>query len=88
MELIAYLLIGAATGLLCRVIIPQDVRMGLVRFLIIGAVGGGAGGMITGTFYTHQRAFAVDVPTIIGAFVGAALAVVVVASLNRRQAHV
>ncbi|MFL5346947.1 MAG: hypothetical protein ACJ8AT_19360 [Hyalangium sp.] len=88
MELIAYLLIGAATGLLCRVILPQDVRMGLVRFLIVGAVGGGAGGMFTGTFYAHQEAFRVDVPTLIGAFVGAAIAVFVVASLSRRSAHV
>lgn len=87
MELIAYLLIGAATGLLCRVIIPQGVRMGLVSFLIVGAVGGGVGGMFTGTFYAHREAFRVDVPTIVGAFVGAAIAVFVLAGLSKRRVH-
>ena len=87
MELIAYLLVGAATGLLCRVILPHELRMGLVRFLIVGAVGGGVGGMFTGTFYTHREAFRVDAPTLIGAFVGAAIAVFVVAGLSRKRAH-
>jgi uncharacterized membrane protein YeaQ/YmgE (transglycosylase-associated protein family) len=88
MELIAYLLVGAAIGLLCRAIVPHHVRMGLVRFVIVGMVGGGAGGMFTGTFYTRKEVFIVDVPTLIGAAVGALIAVFVVVSLGRKRVHV
>ncbi len=87
MELIAYLLVGAATGLLCSVILPREARMGLVRFLVLGMVGGGAGGLLVGAFYIRREPIVVGVPTLIGAFVGAAVVVFVVAGLSRKRAH-
>jgi uncharacterized membrane protein YeaQ/YmgE (transglycosylase-associated protein family) len=88
MEMIAYIIIGLITGLLCWFIVPTFRRIGFVGYLLTGMVGGVAGGMVGGSFNVHKELFAVDVPSIAGAFIGAALVIFVVLGLTRNRAHV
>jgi uncharacterized membrane protein YeaQ/YmgE (transglycosylase-associated protein family) len=88
MEMIAYIIVGLITGLLCRFIVPTSRRIGFVGFLLIGMVGGVAGGMVGGSFNVRKEPFAVDVPSLIGAFLGAAIVIFVVLGLSRNRAHV
>lgn len=88
MEMITYIIIGLLTGLLCRFIVPTARRIGFMGFLLTGMVGGVAGGMVGGSFNVHREAFAVGVPSIVGAVIGAALVIFVVLGLSRNRAHV
>jgi uncharacterized membrane protein YeaQ/YmgE (transglycosylase-associated protein family) len=88
MEMIAYIIVGWATGLLCRFIVPNPQRMGLIRFLLIGMVGGLAGAGLGGTFFLQREPLTVGPPTLVGAFLGAAIAVFAVLGLSRNRAHV
>jgi uncharacterized membrane protein YeaQ/YmgE (transglycosylase-associated protein family) len=85
MEMLAFIVIGLATGLLCRVILP-NLRMGGLRMPLIGMVGGMFGGLVGGSL--QQEKMAIAAPSLIGAFLGALLAVVVVTLLSRNRVHV
>ncbi|WP_224244065.1 GlsB/YeaQ/YmgE family stress response membrane protein [Hyalangium gracile] len=88
MEMIAYIIVGCITGLLCRVVVTNARSMGLIRFVLVGMVGGIAGGIVGGAFNVRQEPFAVDIPSIVGSVLGAAIAVFVVVALSRNRAHV
>lgn len=87
MEMIAFILVGFATGLLCRFIIPNP-RMGGLRVPLIGMVGGCFGGLVGGSLQPGTAKMAVAAPSLIGAFLGALLTVAVVTLLTRNRAHV
>ncbi|WP_224364707.1 hypothetical protein [Hyalangium versicolor] len=85
--MIAYILIGWGMGLLCWFMVPTKRRMGLVRFLLVGMVGGVAGGMVGGAFNVQKAPFTVDIPSLVGAFLGGLIAVIAVVVLSRNRAH-
>jgi uncharacterized membrane protein YeaQ/YmgE (transglycosylase-associated protein family) len=87
MEMIAYIIVGLITGLLCWFIVPTFRRIGFVGYLLTGVVGGVAGGMVGGSFNVRQEAFAVGIPSLVGAFLGAAIVIFVVLGLSRNRAH-
>lgn len=87
MEMIAFILVGLAAGLLCRFIIPSP-RMGGVRVPLIGMVGGCFGGLVGGSLQPGTAKMAVAAPSLIGALIGALIAVTVVTLLTRNRAHV
>ena len=86
MEMIAFVLVGFATGLLSRFIIPS-ARMGGFRLPLIGMVGGCFGGLVGGSLQPGLSKMAVAAPSLIGAFLGALLAVTVVTLLTRNRVH-
>lgn len=87
MEMIAFVLVGFAAGLLCRFIIPNP-RMGGLRVPLIGMVGGCFGGLVGGSLQPGLSKMAIAPPSLIGALLGALLAVAVVTLLTRNRAHV
>ncbi|MBN1207368.1 MAG: GlsB/YeaQ/YmgE family stress response membrane protein [Myxococcaceae bacterium] len=87
MELIAYIIIGCITGLFARIIAPASMRMGIVRMLIIGMVGGIFGGILAGTFTPEREAFSASTPSLIGAFLGALVVAGAVTLFSRRRVH-
>jgi uncharacterized membrane protein YeaQ/YmgE (transglycosylase-associated protein family) len=87
MELIAFIIVGCVTGLISRIIVPPHLRMGIVRMLIVGMVGGIFGGLVAGTFDVQPEPISVGTPTLVGAFLGALLSVCIVTLLGRRQVH-
>lgn len=88
MEILAFMAIGLATGLLSRFIVPNPRPLGLIRMLIIGMVGGMFGGAIGGTLQPGMSAFSIGAPSLIGAFLVALLAIFVVLGLSRQRRHV
>jgi uncharacterized membrane protein YeaQ/YmgE (transglycosylase-associated protein family) len=86
MEMIAFILVGLATGLLCRFIVPS-ARMGGVRVPLIGMVGGCFGGLVGGSLQPGTAKMAVAAPSLIGAFLGALIAVAVITLLTRNRVH-
>ena len=74
MEIIAFLVVGFATGVLGRVIIAAP-RMGGLRMPLVGMVGGGFGGLVGGSLQPGASKMAIAAPSLIGAFLGACLAV-------------
>ena len=87
MAMILFIIIGWLTGLVARVILPGLRRMGLVSMLLVGMVGGIVGGMFAGTFNMAAPLFVPRVHNIVGAVLGALVAVCVVHVLQRRQVH-
>ncbi len=87
MDILAFLAVGLATGLLSRLIVPNPKPLGLFRMLIIGMVGGGFGGALGGTFQSGMELLTVRAPSLIGAFLGALVAIFAVLTLSRQRRH-
>jgi uncharacterized membrane protein YeaQ/YmgE (transglycosylase-associated protein family) len=85
---IAFMVIGLLTGLLCRLIVPTPPRMGGFRMPLIGMVGGLFGGLVGGTLQPGMEKMTLAIPSIIGSFIGALVAVFGVLLLSRNRAHV
>jgi len=88
MEILAFMAVGLATGLLCRFIVPDPRPLGLIRMLIIGMVGGMFGGALGGTLQPGMAAMSIGAPSLIGAFLVALIAIFVVLGLSRQRRHV
>jgi uncharacterized membrane protein YeaQ/YmgE (transglycosylase-associated protein family) len=84
---IAFIIIGWVTGLISRAILPGTRNMGLISMLLVGMVGSILGGMFAGSFNLDGPLFVLRGPNIVGAVLGALVAVFVVHVLNRRRAH-
>lgn len=54
---------------------------------LVGMVGGGFGGLVGGSLQPGVTKMAIAAPSLIGAFLGACLAVAVVALLSRNRVH-
>ena len=87
MEMIAFILVGFATGLLCRFIIPNP-RLGGWRLPLIGMVGGCFGGLVVGSLQTGTKTMVIAAPSLIGCFLGSLVAIAVVTILTWNRAHV
>lgn len=87
MEMITYIIVGWVTGLLSRAIVPGPQHLGLIRLMLIGMVGGVAGGIVGGTFNVRTQPFTVGIPSLVGAFLGAAIVIFVVVGLSRNRAR-
>jgi uncharacterized membrane protein YeaQ/YmgE (transglycosylase-associated protein family) len=88
MELIAFIIVGWVTGLICSVIVPRPRDMGLVSMALVGMVGSIFGAGMVGTFSSRQPLFAIGAPSLLGASLGALVVVLVMATLSRQRAHV
>ncbi len=86
MGIFAFIVIGWVVGLISRAILPGVRHMGLISMLIVGMVGSLVGGMFTGSFNTNTELFVLRGGNVVGAVVGAFVAVFVVHVLNRRRA--
>jgi uncharacterized membrane protein YeaQ/YmgE (transglycosylase-associated protein family) len=87
MAILAFMAVGLATGLLSRLIVPNPRPLGLFRMLIIGLVGGGFGGALGGTFQPGMEMLTIGTPSLIGAFLGALVAIFAVLTLSRQRRH-
>jgi uncharacterized membrane protein YeaQ/YmgE (transglycosylase-associated protein family) len=88
MEILAFMAVGLATGLLCRFIVPDPRPLGFIRMLIIGMVGGMFGGALGGTLQPGMAAMSIGTPSLVGAFLVALIAIFVVLGLSRQRRHV
>jgi uncharacterized membrane protein YeaQ/YmgE (transglycosylase-associated protein family) len=87
METFAFMAVGLATGLLSRLILA-NLKVGLFRMLILGMVGGVFGGVLGGTFQSGMGLVSIGAPSLIGAFLGALIAIFGVLALSRPRRHV
>lgn len=88
MEILAFMAVGLATGLLSRLIVSDPRPLGLFRMLIIGLVGGAFGGAVGGSFQSGMKILSIGAPSLIGAFLGALIAIFVVLGLSRQRRHI
>jgi uncharacterized membrane protein YeaQ/YmgE (transglycosylase-associated protein family) len=86
METLAFMAVGLATGLLSRLIVA-NFKVGLFRLLILGMVGGVFGGALGGTFQSGMALVSIGAPSLIGAFLGALIAIFGVVALSRQRRH-
>jgi uncharacterized membrane protein YeaQ/YmgE (transglycosylase-associated protein family) len=86
MEILAFMAVGLATGLVSRLIVA-NFKVGLFRMLILGMVGGVFGGGIGGTFQSGMALVTIGAPSLIGAFLGALIAIFGVLALGRQRRH-
>jgi uncharacterized membrane protein YeaQ/YmgE (transglycosylase-associated protein family) len=69
-------------------LIVANLKVGLFSFLILGMVGGVFGGGIGGTFQSGMALVSIGAPSLIGAFLGALIAIFGVLALGRQRRHV
>jgi uncharacterized membrane protein YeaQ/YmgE (transglycosylase-associated protein family) len=85
METLAFMAVGLATGLLSRLIVADPRPLGLIRMVILGIVGGVFGGALGGSLQSGMALVSISAPSLIGAFLGALIAIFGVLSLGRRR---
>ncbi|HXW50433.1 MAG TPA: GlsB/YeaQ/YmgE family stress response membrane protein [Candidatus Acidoferrales bacterium] len=70
MSWFAYIVVGIIAGFLARLVVKGEGPGGILGDLIIGIIGAILGGWIF-NFFGHQGATGINIPSIIVAFIGA-----------------
>lgn len=87
-ETLTFIAVGLLTGLLSRFIVPDPRPLGFIRMLILGVVGGVFGGMVGGSLQPGMALVSIGAPSLIGAFLGALIAIFGMLILSRRRRRV
>jgi len=72
MTILAWIIVGLIAGWLAKIVVPGEVRGGLLGSLVVGVIGAVIGGWIW-NFFGHSGATGINFGSVIVAFVGSVL---------------
>ena len=81
MSWFAYIVVGIVAGFLGRLVVKGEGPGGILGDLIIGIIGAILGGWIF-NFFGHQGATGINIPSIIVAFIGAVILLLILRLLG------
>ncbi len=85
MGVVSWLVVGAIAGYLAGMFVKGDERLGVLGHIFLGIVGALIGGFIAGQLLGGDYISGINVPTIVGATIGAVIAVVAYKALLGRR---
>jgi uncharacterized membrane protein YeaQ/YmgE (transglycosylase-associated protein family) len=86
MSLLAWLDVGLIAGMLAKYAVPGEGPGGLLGDLIVGVVGAFLGGWIF-NFFGHAGASGINLYSIVVAFIGAVVLLMILRALTRNRAY-
>jgi len=76
-SILAWIIVGLIAGWLAKMVVPGEVRGGLLGSLVVGVIGAFIGGWIW-NFFGHTGATGINFASIIVAFVGSVILLLLV----------
>ena len=86
MSILAWLVVGLIAGFLARYAVPGEGPGGILGDLIVGVVGAIIGGWVFNAF-GHAGASGINLYSILVAFIGAVLLLLILRLFSRRSAY-
>lgn len=87
MSIIAWLVVGAIAGWLAGMVVKGDEGYGVIGTIIAGIIGAIVGGFLLGAITGEDWTTGINIPTIVAAFVGAVIVVLVWRAIAGRTAR-
>lgn len=84
MDILAWIIVGVIAGFLAKAVVPGDGPGGVFGDLIIGVVGAVIGGWIMNSF-GHSGASGINIYSIVVAFIGAVVLLMIIRALTGRR---
>lgn len=85
MSILAWIVVGIIGGWLGKMVVPGEGPGGVLGDLIVGVIGAILGGWIW-NYFGHVGATGINIPSIIVAFVGSIVLLLVIRLLSKRTA--
>jgi uncharacterized membrane protein YeaQ/YmgE (transglycosylase-associated protein family) len=86
-DILAWIVVGIIAGWLAKMVVPGDGPGGVLGDLIVGVVGAVIGGWIW-NYFGHVGATGINLPSIIVAFIGGVVLLLIVRLFTRPRAVV
>ncbi|MBC5805902.1 MAG: GlsB/YeaQ/YmgE family stress response membrane protein [Candidatus Eremiobacter antarcticus] len=87
MSILAWIVVGIIAGFLAKMVVPGEGPGGILGDMIIGIIGAILGGWIYNAL-GHTGATGVNLPSIIVAFIGAVILLLIIRAVTGRRAVV
>ena len=87
MDILAWIVVGIIAGWLAKMVIPGEGPGGVLGDLVVGVVGAIIGGWLW-NYFGHVGATGINIPSIIVAFVGGIVLLLIVRLVSGRRAAV
>jgi uncharacterized membrane protein YeaQ/YmgE (transglycosylase-associated protein family) len=84
-DIIAWIIVGIIAGWLAKMVVPGEGPGGVIGDLVVGVVGAIIGGWIW-NYFGHVGATGLNIPSIIVAFVGGVVLLLIVRLFTRGRA--
>ena len=87
MDILAWIVVGIIAGWLAKMVVPGEGPGGVLGDLVVGVVGAMIGGWLW-NYFGHVGATGINIPSIIVAFVGGIVLLLIVRLISGRRATV
>lgn len=85
MSILAWIVVGLIAGALAKMVVPGEGPGGIIGDMIIGIIGAVVGGWIFNAF-GHAGATGINIGSIVVAFIGAVVLLLIVRAVTGRRA--
>ena len=87
MSILAWIIVGLIAGWLAKMVVPGEGPGGVLGDLIIGIIGAIIGGWVF-NYFGHAGATGINIPSIIVAFIGSIILLLIMRAVTGRRAVV